>query len=74
MLEYDPQKICTDFDGALNVQKAGEVLMARFSCTFCFHGDEHVVLLFSSSIAQIKPAKVCNILALFEYFQSIDLL
>lgn len=39
VLEYDPLKICTVvfyFDGMLNVQKAGEVLMARFPHTFCF--------------------------------------
>jgi hypothetical protein len=76
LAEYDPQRICTDvfyFDGVLNVQKAGEVLMARFPHTFCFHGGEHVVLMFFSSIAQIKPINVCNIFALFEYFQSFDL-
>jgi hypothetical protein len=59
--EYDPTTICTDvfyFDGASNVQKAGEVLMARFPRTFCFHGGEHVVSLFFSSIAKIRPVKV----------------
>ena len=35
VLEYDPQLLCTDvfcfdFDGAFNVQKAGEILMAKF--------------------------------------------
>jgi hypothetical protein len=61
VIEYDPEKIYTDvffFDGASNVQKAGEVLMARFPRTFCFHGGEHVVSLFFSSIAKIKPIKV----------------
>ena len=64
-MEYDPTKICTDlfyFDGALNVQKAGEVLMARFPCSFCFHGGEHVVSLFFSSIAKkIRPGKVSHV-------------
>jgi hypothetical protein len=46
------------FDGASNVQKAGEILMAKFPCSFCFHGGEHVVSLFLSSIAKIKPVKV----------------
>ena len=46
------------FDGASNVQKAGDVLMARFPRSFCFHGGEHVVSLFFSSIAKIKPIKV----------------
>ncbi len=56
VMEYDPMKTCTDvfyLDGASNVQKAGEVLMARFPCSFCFHGGEHVVSLFFSSIAKI---------------------
>jgi hypothetical protein len=37
VLEYDPQLLCTDvfyFDGASNVQKAGEILMAKFPCSF----------------------------------------
>ena len=41
VLEFDPQRIYTDvfyFDGASNVQKAGDVLMARFPRSFCFHG------------------------------------
>jgi len=66
VLEYDPHKLCTDlffFDGASNVQKAGEVLMARFPRTFCYHGGEHVVALFFSSIAKIKPVKVCILFA-----------
>jgi hypothetical protein len=60
-LEYNPQLHCTDvlyFDGAFTVQKAGEILMAKFPCSFCFHGGEHVVSLFFSSIAKIKPVKV----------------
>lgn len=61
VLEYDPQRIYTDvfyLDGAANVQKAADVLMARFPRSFCFHGGEHVVSLFFSSIAKIKPIKV----------------
>ncbi len=61
VLEYNPQLLCTDvfyFDGASNVQKAGEILMAKFPCFFCFHGGEHVVSLIFSSIAKIKPVKV----------------
>jgi hypothetical protein len=75
VMEYDPLKTCTDvfyFDGASNVQKAGEVLMARFLCSFCFYGDEHVVSLFFSSIAKIKPVKVCCVFALSGYIQSIN--
>jgi hypothetical protein len=61
VLEYNPQLLFTDviyFDGASNVQKAGEILMAKFPCSFCFHGGEHVVSLFFLSIAKIKPVKV----------------
>jgi hypothetical protein len=75
VMEYNPLKTCTDvfyFDGASNVQKAGEVLMARFPCTFCFHRGKHVVSLFFSSIAKIKPVKVCHVFALLGCIQSID--
>jgi hypothetical protein len=61
ILEYDSQLLCTDvfyFDGASNVQKAGEILMAKFLCSFCFHGGEHVVSLFFLSSAKRKPVKV----------------
>jgi hypothetical protein len=67
VMEYDPMKTCADvffFDGASNVQKAGEVLMARFPCSFCFHGGEHVVSLFFLSIAKIKPVKVSCVFVL----------
>jgi hypothetical protein len=75
VMEYNPLKTCTNvfyFDGASNIQKAGEVLMARFSCSFCFHGGKHVVSLFFSSISKIKPVKVCCVFALLGYIQSID--
>jgi hypothetical protein len=65
VMEYNSLKICTDvfyFDGASNVQKAGEVLMARFPHSFCFHGGEHVVSLFFLSITKIKSIKVCCVL------------
>ena len=56
------------FDGASNVQKAGQVLMAMFPRTFCFHGGEHVVSLFFTDIARIEPVKVCYILSsIFNY-------
>jgi hypothetical protein len=57
--EFDPTNRFTDvffFDGASNVQ--GDILMAKFPHSFCFHGGEHVVSLFFSSIANIKPIKV----------------
>ena len=61
--EFDPQNQLTDvffFDGASNVQKAGELLMAKYPRSFSFHGGEHVVSLFFSSIAKLKPIKVCH--------------
>ena len=66
VMEYDPKMSLTDlffFDGASNVQKAGQVLMAKFPRTFCFHGGEHVVSLFFTDIARIEPVKVCHILS-----------
>ena len=68
VMEYDPMRISTDvfyFDGASTVQKAGEVLMARFPCTFSFQGSEHVVSLFFSSIAKIRQVKVSHVFVLF---------
>jgi hypothetical protein len=59
--EYDPSNTDTDvffFDGASNVQKAGEVLMAQFPHAFCFHGGEHVVSLFFSSIGKVPQIRV----------------
>ncbi len=70
VMEYNSLKRCTDvfyFDGASNVQKAGEVLMARFPHSFCFHGGKHVASLFFSSITKIKPIKVCCVLVLLGY-------
>jgi hypothetical protein len=61
VIKFDPQSSFTDvffFDGASNVQKAGQILMAKFPRTFCFHGGEHVVSLFFSSIAKIRPIKL----------------
>jgi hypothetical protein len=72
VMEYDPLKTCTDvfyFDVVANIQKAGEVLMARFPHTFCFHGGKHVVFLFFSSIAKIKPVKVCRVSVLLGCIQ-----
>jgi len=66
--EYGPTRTLIDifyFDSASNVQKAGEVLMAKYPRTFCYHGGKHVVSLFFSSLAKIKPMKVCNLIALY---------
>ncbi len=59
--EYDHNHQLTDvfyFDGAANVQKAGQVLMAKYPSTFCCHGGEHVVALFFTSLSKIKPIRV----------------
>ncbi len=61
VIKFDPQSSFSDvffFDGASNVQKAGQILMAKLLRTFCFHGGEHVVSLFFSSIAKIRPIKL----------------
>ena len=59
--EYDPNHQLMDvfnIDGASNVQKAGQVLMAKYPRTFCYHGGEHVVSLFFTSLSKIKPIQV----------------
>jgi hypothetical protein len=63
--EFNPERMYTDvfyFDGASNVEKAGNILIARFPRSFCFHGGEHVVLLFFSWIAKIKTIKISYML------------
>jgi hypothetical protein len=77
VLEYHPQLLCTDvfyFDGASNVRKAGEILMAKFPCSFCFHGGKHMVSLFFSLIAKIKQVKVhcAGLLCILVEFFSIQ--
>ena len=54
VMEYDPKMSLTDiffFDGASYVQKAGQVLMAKFPRTSCFHGG-NMLSLSSSQISQ----------------------
>jgi hypothetical protein len=68
--EFDPNRQLTDvffFDGASNVQRAGEFLMAHYPRSFCFHGGEHVVSLFFSSIAKLPPIKVCYRVVFVQY-------
>ena len=47
------------FDGASNVQKAGEVLEVTFPGTVAYHGGEHVIALWFTLLAQIPEIKVC---------------
>jgi hypothetical protein len=61
----DPDKTVVDllyFDGASNVQKAGDIICARYPRATCLQGSEHVVSLFFSDIAQVKQIKVCTTL------------
>ena len=48
---------CTDlviFDGASNVQKAGQLLEAKFPHISVIHGAEHVISLFYHDVFQLK--------------------
>ena len=59
--EFDPSKVHTDsffFDGAANVQKAGQILCAHFPRAMCFHGGEHVLSLFFSDLSRLGAIKV----------------
>ena len=59
--EFDPSKVHTDsffFDGAANVQKAGQILCAHFPRAMCFHGGEHVLSLFFSDLSRLSAIKV----------------
>ena len=59
--QLDPSKTLTNvffFDGASNVQKAGEILEAINPGSHCLHCSDHVILLFFSDISKLKPIKV----------------
>ena len=59
--KYDPNKLHSDiffFDGASNVQKAGEILTKKHPRAFCCHGGEHVLSLFFEDLAKIPVVKV----------------
>lgn len=48
---------CTDlviFDGASNVQKAGQLLQAKFPHISVLHGAEHVISLFYNDVFRLK--------------------
>ena len=62
LLDFDAEANCVDifyFDGALNVQKAGAVVEARFPRTVTYHGGKHSVALWFSDLAKIPEIKVC---------------
>ena len=46
------------FDGATNVQKAGEVLSKHFPRMTCIHGAEHVVSLFLGDVFALPQLKM----------------
>lgn len=59
MEQLDSKKTLIDtvfFDGASNVQKAGELLEVDFPMVTVLHGAEHVVSLFFADIAKKIPA------------------
>ena len=47
------------FDGASNVQKAGQILNEKYPTSHTLHGIEHVFSLFFDDMAKLKPIKVC---------------
>jgi hypothetical protein len=56
VMEYDPQLLCADvfyFDGASNVQKAGEILMTKFPHLFA---SIKVNMLCHSSSCQLQKS------------------
>ena len=58
--ELDPQKALVDlvyFDGASNVQKAGNILGAHYPCVTCLHGSKHVVSLFFGDLSKLSAIK-----------------
>ena len=65
VLEYDSLKICTNVFYS-NVQKAGEVLMARFPHTFASMGEN---MLFCSSFHQLQKS---FLYLCYFFLQSID--
>ena len=43
------------FDGASNVQKAGEILTVHYPRVHCLKGAAHAVVFFLSDIAKLPP-------------------
>ncbi len=60
---------CVYFNGAKNVQKAGDVITAACPRAFSFHGGEHVLSLFFSDIARIGQIRVRNFL--YQFFTEV---
>ena len=59
--KYNTLKDTTDaflFDGASNVQLAGEALTVYYPAAHALHGSEHVISLWFADIAKLKGIKV----------------
>ena len=50
------------FDGASNVQKAGDILNVKYPTSHTIHGVEHVFSLFFDDCAKLKPIKVGSLM------------
>ncbi len=61
--EWDPSHCQADwffFDGAANVQKAGDILCANYPRALCFHGGEHVMTLFFNLVVHfVNMSSTC---------------
>jgi hypothetical protein len=59
--KLDPEQKLLDlilFDGASNVQKAGQIIEAKYERATVLQGAEHVVSLFFGDIAKVNEIKV----------------
>lgn len=66
---------CTDlviFDGASNVQKAGQLLAAKFPHISVIHGAEHVISLFYRDVFNLREFEILKRLnrLIYRYFGS----
>ena len=66
---------CTDlviFDGASNVQKAGQLLAAKFPHITVIHGAEHVISLFYHDVFHLREFEMLKRLnrLIYRYFGS----
>ncbi len=74
--EFDPLSAWTNtvfFDGASNVQNAGEILCATYSQEFCFHGEKHGLSLFFGDLANFRPVKVSVLFVSLKFFAQVSI-
>ena len=55
--KYNPHVNLVLFDGASNVQKAGDILAVRYPRITVGHGTEHVISLFFANFAKVPQVK-----------------